>query len=62
MATTPAVSFDDIRKSLKKGEIAPVYILHGEEGYFIDALARDFENILSDDDKEFNQYLSLIHI
>ncbi len=57
MATTPAVSFDDIRKSLKKGEIAPVYILHGEEGYFIDALARDFENILSDDDKEFNQYI-----
>lgn len=57
MAAAPAISFDDIRKSLKKGDIAPVYILHGEEGYFIDALTKDFENILPDDEKEFNQYV-----
>lgn len=57
MAAAPATSFDDIRKSLKKGDIAPVYILHGEEGYFIDALTKDFEDILSDDEKEFNQYV-----
>lgn len=57
MAAAPAISFEDIRKSLKKGEIAPVYILHGEEGYFIDALAKDFENLLPEADKEFNQYV-----
>ncbi len=57
MAAAPATSFEDIRKSLKKGEIAPVYILHGEEGYFIDALAKDFENLLPEADKEFNQYV-----
>ena len=57
MAAAPAPSFEDIRKSLKKGEIAPVYILHGEEGYFIDELAREFENILPEADREFNQYV-----
>lgn len=57
MAAAPATSFEDIRKSLKKGDIAPVYILHGEEGYFIDALAKDFENLLPEADKEFNQYV-----
>lgn len=57
MAAAPAPSFEDIRKSLKKGDIAPVYILHGEEGYFIDELAREFENILPEADREFNQYV-----
>ena len=57
MAAPQATGFEDIRKALKKGDIAPVYILHGEEGYFIDELARDFENILPEADKEFNQYV-----
>ena len=52
-----STTFASLRASLKKGEYAPVYLLHGEEGYFIDVLTKDFENILSDDQKVFNQYI-----
>ena len=55
--TLPAPTFEGIRKSLRAHEYAPVYFLHGEEGYFTDALAKEFENILSDDEKAFNQYV-----
>lgn len=57
MAATQGPTFDDIRKSLKQGNIAPVYILHGEEGYFIDRLVHDFEELLPEADREFNQYV-----
>lgn len=57
MAAAPAVTFDSLRKSIRKGDLAPVYILHGEEGYFIDQLVKEFENVLSPEDKEFNQYI-----
>lgn len=52
-----APTFEGIRKSLRAGDYAPVYLLHGEEGYFIDALVKDFEGILPDDEKDFNQYV-----
>lgn len=51
------VTFEGLRALIKKGTLAPVYLLHGEEGYFIDALVRDFENVLPDDEKAFNQYV-----
>lgn len=53
----PASTFDGIRKSLAEKRYAPVYLLHGEEGYFIDELVKDFENILSEDEKIFNQHI-----
>lgn len=53
----PAPTFEGIKKALKAHEYAPVYFLHGEEGYFTDALAKDFENILPDEEKAFNQYI-----
>lgn len=37
--------------------MAPVYFLHGEEGYYTDALAKDFEDLLPEDEKVFNQYV-----
>lgn len=52
-----APTFDSIKKSLRQKQYAPVYFLHGEEGYFTDALAKEFENILPDDEKDFNQYV-----
>ena len=36
--------------------IRSVYLLHGEEGYYIDALVDEFDKILGDDEKAFNQY------
>ncbi|MBD5175019.1 MAG: DNA polymerase III subunit delta [Bacteroidales bacterium] len=56
MAAAPAPTFPDIRKALKARRFAPVYLLHGAEGYFIDELVKDFDSILSDDEKVFNQY------
>ncbi len=52
-----AVSFENLRTSLRAKKFAPVYLLHGEEGYFIDELLKDFDHILSDDEKAFNQYV-----
>lgn len=49
------IAFEPLRTSIKSRKFSPVYVLHGEEGYFTDALLRDFENILTDDEKEFNQ-------
>lgn len=57
MAAAPSPSCKDILKALKEGKIAPVYILHGEEGYFIDVLAKAFEELLPEEDREFNQYV-----
>lgn len=52
-----AATFDGIRKSLRAGDYAPVYLLHGEESYFVDALVKDFEAILPEEEKDFNQYV-----
>lgn len=52
-----AMTFETLSGALMRGEYRPVYLLHGEEGYFIDELVKKFENILSDEEKEFNQYV-----
>src|SRR3954462_8631693 len=45
-----------IVNDIKAGNIRPIYFLMGEEPYYIDKLS-DYieENILSDDEKGFNQ-------
>lgn len=53
----PEPTFEGIKKAIKARNFAPVFLLHGEEGYFTDALAAEFETILSDDEKAFNQYI-----
>ena len=53
----PAPTFDGIKKAIKEGNLPSVFLLHGEEGYFTDALASEFENILPEDEKVFNQYV-----
>lgn len=41
---------------LKKGNIKPIYLLHGSESYFIDLVSDYIEdNILSESEKAFNQ-------
>ena len=52
-----AVTYDSLTKSISKKDLAPVYILHGEEGYYIDELVKRFENVLAPEEKEFNQYI-----
>lgn len=50
---------NDVQKiitDIKKGQTAPIYLLSGEEPYFIDQIS-DFigENILTEDEQSFNQ-------
>lgn len=47
---------DSILKSIKNKQLQPVYFFHGEEAFYIDAAVKSFENdLLSDDEKAFNQ-------
>ena len=50
------MTFSQILNDLKKKQYQPVYFLHGNESYFIDAIADYIEkNVLSDGEKAFNQ-------
>lgn len=58
MATAaPAPTFESIKRQLQQGRYAPVYVLHGAEGYYTDALIREFERIVPEEDKPFCQYI-----
>ena len=49
-------NFNDILASIKKKSFAPIYLLQGEEGYFIDVLCDEIEKTaLEEHEKDFNQ-------
>ncbi|WP_372751196.1 DNA polymerase III subunit delta [Labilibaculum sp.] len=50
------MTFEDILKSLKKKEYAPIYFLMGEESFFIDKIT-DYiiDNALQESERDFNQ-------
>src|SRR6185436_230635 len=50
-------SRDDLRTSLKKGELAAVYLLHGPEGFLRDSAARAITEVALKDAplREFNE-------
>lgn len=49
-------SFREILSDINKGKIAPVYILMGEEPYFLDKLAEALENkVVLPEDRDFDQ-------
>lgn len=58
MAATsaPALTFPQLKQQIAKGNFAPVYLLHGEEGYFIDELVKLFEEVLPEHERDFNLY------
>jgi len=51
-----AATYEGIMRDLKAGTIAPIYILMGEESFFIDRIT-DYieENILREEERDFNQ-------
>lgn len=53
-----AATFEGLYKELKQKKYAPIYLLQGEETFFIDKLV-DYmeESILSDSEKSFNQMI-----
>ncbi|MBO4827071.1 MAG: DNA polymerase III subunit delta [Prevotella sp.] len=56
MAEKKTATFDAIMRDLKARQFSPVYILMGEEAYFIDQIA-DYiaQNVLTPDERDFNQ-------
>lgn len=55
-SSAPAITFASLKQSLRKKDYAPVYLLHGEEAYYIDELSKLFEAILPESEKDFNLY------
>lgn len=52
------MKFEKIMENLKNGEFAPVYLLHGAESYFIDAVTNYIEqHALTEAEKAFNQVI-----
>lgn len=51
-----SVTFDSVMRDLKAKKYVPVYVLMGDESYFIDKVA-DYiaDNVLEPDDRDFNQ-------
>ena len=54
-------TFETLRAQLAQPDtvagLANVYVLHGEEGFYIDELVKAFENVMPEADREFNQYV-----
>lgn len=47
-----------LRNALRQGEYMPVYVLHGEEGWYVDALLKEFDKIIPDPaDKQFSEFI-----
>jgi DNA polymerase-3 subunit delta len=56
MASASKISLDQLLTDLKNQIYSPIYLLHGEETYFIDVISDYIEqHVLSDLEKEFNQ-------
>ena len=51
-----AVTFQSLKKSIENKQFAPVYLLHGEESYFIDELTNLFADVLPESERDFNLY------
>ncbi len=60
-ASSSTQSYREILQAIKSGKTAPVYILYGEEGYFIDELVKAFESMVPEDERDFNLYSFYAH-
>lgn len=56
-AKMATATFKDIKKQLAAGTPAPIYVLHGEEGYYLDELVKDFESMVPESERDFNLYV-----
>ncbi len=62
-ASTPASSsptYPQILRQINAGQFSPVYLLHGEEGYFIDELVKRFESLLPEEERE--DIFDIVHL
>ena len=54
-------SYREILQSISKRQLNPVYILYGEEGFFIDRLTEAFEGLVPEEERDFNLYSFYAH-
>lgn len=55
MAATSA-TFEGIKKQIASGECAPLYVVHGEEAFYVDELVKAFEAMAPESERDFNLY------
>lgn len=48
------VTADSLRKAIKRGDVPPVILLHGEEGFYTDLIAREVETLVAPEDRDFD--------
>ncbi|MBC7425099.1 MAG: DNA polymerase III subunit delta [Bacteroidia bacterium] len=59
MANAAVIKYEQILSDISKGKFSPVYLLEGEETYFIDALSHEIEEkALKPEEKSFNQIIT----
>ena len=56
MAASSQPTFIDLRRQIAKGQVKPVYLLHGEEGFYNDKLVNAFVDLVPESDRDFNLY------
>ncbi len=50
------MDYKSLIKEIKAKNFKPVYLLHGEEGYYIDLISKEIENqVLEEHERDFNQ-------
>ena len=54
--TSTDITFPQLKRQIANRQLAPVYLLHGEEGYYIDELVKTFESLLPEEERDFNMY------
>ena len=57
-AARDSVTYESIMRDIKARNFSPIYILMGEESYFIDKICNALvESILPEDERDFNQFV-----
>lgn len=57
MPATPTITYAQLKKDIKARKLSSIYLLHGEESYFVDELTKLFENVVSEENKDFDQHI-----
>lgn len=56
MASAKNITFAGLKSEIKSRKFNSVYLLHGEESYFIDEAVKLFEKVIPEEESDFNMY------
>lgn len=54
---TAAPTFENLKQQIAAQKTAPIYVIHGPEGYYVDELVKDFEGLIPEEARDFNLYI-----